>query len=56
MTDDDQEILYSLVRQSENIFEKIKSKLKMSPVNPNMHKLNNIEEMDNFQKDTTYHG
>ena len=41
MTDDDQEI---------------KSKLKISiSVSPDMHKLNNTEEMHNFQKDTTYH-
>lgn len=38
----------SLVRCSENIFEEVKSKLKMSiSVTPGMHKLNNTEEMDN---------
>lgn len=38
----------SSVRYSENIFEEIKSKLKMSvAVNLDMQKLNNIEVMDN---------
>lgn len=45
----------SSVRYSENIFEEIKSKLKMSvAVNLDMQKLNNIEVMDNSQKRTSY--